>query len=193
VGQLLVGQLLPCSRTLAPRRAASAPSTGGACGSGQQQGVAGAAGGWQSTCSSTEHLGEPPVPAAAAAAGGSGSSSFGATRRAPNAGPAAPNAGGTQQGAAGPSALPDTQQHRGQSERRRQAAPRKLPWLLGVAGCWNMQCNESEPPSLVCSGCGLARYCSDDCHQLSWSVHRRQCKEWRRQQEQQQQREGAGA
>ena len=33
----------------------------------------------------------------------------------------------------------------------------------------------SEPRYLVCSGCGVARYCSEECHVADWPQHQEEC------------------
>ena len=34
---------------------------------------------------------------------------------------------------------------------------------------------ESEPRYMVCSGCGVARYCSEECQRLHWPCHQEEC------------------
>jgi hypothetical protein len=33
----------------------------------------------------------------------------------------------------------------------------------------------SQPRYLVCSACGVARYCSEECHALDWAQHQKEC------------------
>merc|ERR1719478_2107467 len=33
----------------------------------------------------------------------------------------------------------------------------------------------TEPRYMVCSGCGLARYCSEECQRAHWPIHQEEC------------------
>ena len=43
--------------------------------------------------------------------------------------------------------------------------------------CWNCPgcAHLGEPRLLVCSGCGLARYCDEDCQRAHWPLHQGEC------------------
>ena len=57
--------------------------------------------------------------------------------------------------------------------------PRVQPYWRRVRRriCWRCyrQVDLSEPRFLVCSGCGDARYCSEECQRQDWPVHQHKC------------------
>ena len=57
--------------------------------------------------------------------------------------------------------------------------PRVQPYWRRVRRriCWRCyrQVDLSEPRFLVCSGCGDARYCSEECQREDWPVHQHKC------------------
>ena len=38
----------------------------------------------------------------------------------------------------------------------------------------------AEPRFLVCSGCGIMRYCSEECQREHWPVHQKECLKWQK-------------
>ena len=44
-----------------------------------------------------------------------------------------------------------------------------------ICACCARQVDLSEPRFLVCSGCGDARYCSEECQRKDWPAHQEKC------------------
>ena len=87
------------------------------------------------------------------------------------------------QGGAGQPSTGGTK-HTGASQRLRTRPPTAVPEVLLGFGCWHLGCSsmrgraEHLVPTTACGGCGLARYCSDECARQHRALHRRQCCKW---------------
>ena len=86
-----------------------------------------------------------------------------------------------------PLALPYNRDIMGKKNRRRDKGQFKLPSATSETSKKNLvsaieerdpgyhRFHLTEPRYMVCSGCGMARYCSEECQRQHWPLHREQC------------------